>query len=88
MRLTTVLLHRGGPINPVPFIRFPKQARVVPLGTPTNIEDKDVLLHFPDKQWVVKNGGDEGWAIVGDAEGRRLAIEVSGQLPNASTLRS
>lgn len=77
MRWTAVFLQRGGPINTVPFIRFPKQARIVPLGTPTQNEEKDALLRFPDKQWIVNNGGDEGWAIVGDAEGRRLAIEVS-----------
>lgn len=75
MQCTRVLRHLA-PIAPIPYIRLPPKARVHPFGT-AKLEDKNALLKFPAEGWLVNEGGEEGWAIVGDAEGRRLAVEVS-----------
>ncbi len=64
----------GGPIKPVPLVRMPPSARVLPLGS---VGEDQALLRFPEPGWKVNEGGEEGWAIVGDSAGRRLAVEVS-----------
>lgn len=63
-------------IKAVPFVRLPPSARVFPLGTPSTASDESALLKFPSKGWTINDGGKEGWAILGDAEGRKLAVEV------------
>jgi len=59
-----------------PLVRLPPSARVFPLGV-AKLEDKNAILKFPEAGLTIRDGGDDGWAIVGDAEGRRLAVEVS-----------
>ncbi|BEI82756.1 hypothetical protein CcaverHIS002_0306240 [Cutaneotrichosporon cavernicola] len=65
----------GGPIKSIPLVRVPPSARVLPFGT-AKVEDKEALLRFPEGGWRINEGGEEGWAIVGDAPGRRLAVET------------
>lgn len=59
-----------------PHVQLPPAATVHPFGSAQAVEAKDALLRFPEAGWRVSDGGSEGWAIVGDAEGRRLAVEV------------
>lgn len=63
-------------IKPDPFVRLPPSAKVYALGTAANPTDDAALLRFPEQGWTVNDGGSEGWAIVGDSEGRKLAVDV------------
>ncbi|WVR07654.1 hypothetical protein IAU60_004696 [Kwoniella sp. DSM 27419] len=66
----------------LPLVRLPPNAVVHKFGTPTSAARSSGLLRFGDKGWTINAqtaaGGpkSEGWAIVGDAEGRRLAVET------------
>ncbi|TXT10882.1 hypothetical protein VHUM_02387 [Vanrija humicola] len=57
-------------------VQLPPAATVHPFGSAQAAEAKDALLRFPADGWRIGAGGSEGWAIVGDAEGRRLAVET------------
>ncbi|WOO82323.1 putative ABC transporter ATP-binding protein [Vanrija pseudolonga] len=59
-----------------PHVQLPPAATVHPFGSAQAAEAKDALLRFPEAGWRVSGDGSEGWAIVGDAEGRRLAVET------------
>lgn len=58
-----------------PYVRLPANAQVFPLGT-GRADASRALLRF-DAGWTIDGSNTEGWAIVGDSEGRRLAVEVS-----------
>ncbi|GMK56684.1 hypothetical protein CspeluHIS016_0305240 [Cutaneotrichosporon spelunceum] len=66
---------RGAPVKPTPLVHLAPSARVLPFGT-AKVEDKDALLRFPEAGWNINEDGEEGWAIVGDGPGRRLAVET------------
>ena len=65
----------------LPLVRLPSFASIYPLGAPTSISATSALLRFGEVGWTVnqgRSGGQhEGWAIVGDGEGRRATVEVS-----------
>ncbi|WVQ84610.1 hypothetical protein IAT38_006765 [Cryptococcus sp. DSM 104549] len=67
----------------LPLVRLPSQASVHRFGTPPSAPRSSALLRFPDKGWTINREADagaakrsEGWAIVGDADGRRAAVET------------
>lgn len=62
-----------------PLVHLPQKARVFPLGT-GKVDETKALLRFEDG-WVIDDTKKEGWAVVGDSEGRRLAVEVSSPVP-------
>jgi hypothetical protein len=79
MLWTAVRMTRGAPkMSFGPLVRLPPSARVFPLGTANVQDDKNALLRFPEQGLTIGDGGEEAWAVVGDAEGRRLITEVSG----------
>lgn len=70
----------------LPLVRLPPNAVSHRFGTPPTAPRSTALLRFPSSGWTIDtpNSSKQGWAIVGDAEGRRLAVEV-GHLPNSLT---
>ena len=76
--------------SPLSLVRIPPNASIHRFGTPTTAPRSSALLRFPVQGWTIDRQTDrtvpQGWAIVGDAEGRRLAVEVSDypmQIPKA-----
>lgn len=63
----------------LPLVRLPSKAVVHRFGAPTSAPPSSALLRFPAQGWTInrESAKPEGWAIVGDAEGRKLAVEVS-----------
>ena len=65
----------------LPLVRLPPCATVHKLGA-ASLTPSTALLRFGDKGWTIPHGSESkgssraGWAIVGDSEGRRLAVEV------------
>jgi hypothetical protein len=57
----------------LPLVRLPAKASVFRFGAVTS----PPVLRLGDEGWTIAKDGKTGWAIVGDAEGRRLAVEVS-----------
>lgn len=57
-----------------PLVQLPANAQVISFGTG---RAGDALLRFPAAGWAIDDAAAEGWAVVGDADGRRLAVEVS-----------
>lgn len=66
-------------VRRAPHVRLPANATVFPFGT-GRADATKALLRFPDEGWTIDDSNTEGWAIVGDSEGRRLAVEVSTSL--------
>lgn len=66
--------------NPLPLVKLPPSAAVYRFGTPHAAPTSTALLRFPSSGWTVdspESSCKQGWAIVGDVEGRRLAVEAS-----------
>ena len=64
----------------VPLVNLPPSAAIHRFGTPGSAARSSALLRFPPSGWTINRKEEvskQGWAIVGDAEGRRLAVEVS-----------
>ncbi|WWC72044.1 uncharacterized protein I206_106004 [Kwoniella pini CBS 10737] len=59
----------------LPLVRFPPNALIHRLGSP-NTSISTALLRFPEQGWTINKDNKEGWAIVGDSEGRKLAIDT------------
>ncbi|WWC64550.1 uncharacterized protein I303_107160 [Kwoniella dejecticola CBS 10117] len=63
----------------LPLVRFPPNALIHRLGSP-NTSKSTALLRFPERGWTINTNSEsnkkEGWAIVGDSEGRKLAVET------------
>jgi hypothetical protein len=62
-------------MSKLPLVRFPAQTTVHRFGAPSSANRASALLRF-DKGLTIPKEGRQGWAIVGDGEGRRLAVEV------------
>ncbi|ODN99033.1 hypothetical protein I350_07185 [Cryptococcus amylolentus CBS 6273] len=64
--------------NKLPLVRIPPQALVHRFGAPASAPRSSALLRFSDDGWTINRQvvKPEGWAIVGDAEGRKLAVET------------
>ncbi|KAK8853244.1 hypothetical protein IAR55_003946 [Kwoniella newhampshirensis] len=71
--------------KPLPLVRLPPNALVHRFGTPTSAPRSSALLRFSEQGWTISPSSTsssssqnktEGWAVVGDAEGRRLAVET------------
>lgn len=65
----------------LPLVRLPANAGIYRFGTPTPAPRSSAILRFPSKGWTIRHakgdgGAKQGWAVVGDAEGRRLAVEA------------
>jgi hypothetical protein len=58
----------------LPLVRFPAQTAVYRFGAKSSLRS-EAILRF-DKGLTIPREGRHGWAIVGDSEGRRLAVEV------------
>lgn len=77
MLWTAVRLARGAPKTmKASLVNLPASAQIYPLGA-ARLKDRDALLRFPKQGLTIRDGGEEGWAIVGDPAGRRLVVEVS-----------
>lgn len=59
----------------LPLVRFPARTAVYRFGASSNASRASALLRFEDGLTIPKEG-KQGWAIVGDGEGRRIAVEV------------
>jgi len=59
----------------LPLVRFPSRTAVYRFGAPATAARASALLRFEEGLTISKEGR-QGWAIVGDGEGRRLAVEV------------
>jgi hypothetical protein len=60
----------------LPLVRFPVRTSVHRFGAPSGASRSSALLRFDDGLTISREGR-QGLAIVGDGEGRRLAVEVS-----------
>ena len=62
----------------LPLVRLPSSTAIFKLGTPTTASRHEALLRFPSEGWTVDQevSKGQGWAIVGDAEGRKAVVEV------------
>jgi len=60
----------------LPYVRIPAKSAVYRFGTPVTALDSQALLRFDKSGWTVDRNSEEGWAVVGDSEGRRLVVEV------------
>lgn len=58
------------------LVRLPAQTAIHRFGSPAHASRSSALLRF-DQGLTIPRDGQQGWAIVGDGEGRRLAVEVS-----------
>ena len=63
----------------LPLVRIPASTSVHRLGT-SSLAPTSAVLRFGQTGWTIPRSsakdGRQGWAIVGDAEGRRLMVEV------------
>ncbi|WRT70198.1 uncharacterized protein IL334_007192 [Kwoniella shivajii] len=59
----------------LPLVKFPPKTLIHRFGS-SNTSPSTALLRFPIQGWTINRSQKEGWAIVGDAEGRRLAVET------------
>jgi hypothetical protein len=59
----------------LPLVRFPANTAVYRFGARSDAARSEAILRF-DKGLTIPKTGKSGWAIVGDGEGRRLAVEV------------
>jgi hypothetical protein len=67
-------------IRHLPLVRLPPFAAIHRFGTPISAPRSAALLRFPQQGWTINQPLDvkaEGWAIVGDAEGRKHIVEVT-----------
>jgi hypothetical protein len=69
-------------MSTLPLVRFPARTAVFRFGAPSTASRASALLRFEEGLTIPKEG-KQGWAIVGDGDGRRLAVEVSQQLSKA-----
>jgi hypothetical protein len=62
----------------LPLVRLPPNATIHRFGSPSTEAPSSALLRFPAQGWQITRDRVKppGWAIVGDAEGRRFAVEV------------
>jgi hypothetical protein len=74
---TTLTQSQG--MSTLPLVRFPARTAVYRFGAPATASRGNALLRFEQGLTIPKEGR-QGWAIVGDGEGRRLAVEVSHSL--------
>jgi len=58
----------------LPLVRFPAQTAVYRFGA-KSLARSEAILRF-DEGLTIPREGRHGWAVVGDSEGRRLAVEV------------
>lgn len=80
--ISSTLLHTISRMTRLPLVRIPGGTTIYRLGA-GNLDARSALLRFGQKGWTISQSTvdssgrtTEGWAIVGDAEGRRLAVEV------------
>lgn len=63
----------------LPLVRIPASTSVHRLGA-SSLAPASAVLRFGQTGWTIPRSsakdGRQGWAIVGDAEGRRLMVEV------------
>ncbi|WVQ66959.1 uncharacterized protein L199_005150 [Kwoniella botswanensis] len=59
----------------LPLVRLPSNALIHRFGSP-NTSSANALLRFPSQGWTINRSKREGWAVVGDSEGRKLAVET------------
>ncbi|WWC94911.1 hypothetical protein V866_001763 [Kwoniella sp. B9012] len=59
----------------LPLVRLPSNALIHRFGSP-NTSSANALLRFPSQGWTINRSNREGWAVVGDSEGRKLAVET------------
>ena len=59
----------------LPLVHLPSRTAIHRFGTPSTAPRSSALLRFEQGLTIPKDGR-QGWAIVGDGEGRRLAVEV------------
>ncbi|WVW86198.1 hypothetical protein I302_108240 [Kwoniella bestiolae CBS 10118] len=59
----------------LPLVKLPSNALIHRLGSSTPTPST-ALLRFPSKGWTIDKSKKEGWAVVGDSEGRKLAVET------------
>lgn len=70
----------------LPLVRIPAATSVHRLGT-SSLAPSSAILQFGQQGWTIPRSARQdgrqrqGWAIVGDAEGRRLMVEVSLERP-------
>ncbi|CAD6577152.1 MAG: hypothetical protein TREMPRED_001871 [Tremellales sp. Tagirdzhanova-0007] len=62
----------------LPLVRLPPNTTVHRFGTPVITSNPSPLLRFPEQGWEITRVPRDarGWAILGDAEGRRLIVET------------
>ncbi|KAK4684046.1 hypothetical protein P7C73_g6157, partial [Tremellales sp. Uapishka_1] len=61
----------------LPLVRLPANATIHRFGTPNPSPASSALLRFGKEGWTIRRDtSKEGWAIVGDAEGRKLAVDT------------
>ncbi|KAK6909386.1 hypothetical protein I203_103403 [Kwoniella mangroviensis CBS 8507] len=61
--------------KPLPLVKLPSNALIHRFGSP-NTSSTNALLRFPTQGWTINKSKKEGWAVVGDSEGRKLAVET------------
>ncbi len=63
----------------LPLVRLPPKATIHRFGTPSTAPRSSALLRFPEQGWEITRDPEKprGCAIVGDAQGRRLVVEVT-----------
>ncbi|EIW72011.1 hypothetical protein TREMEDRAFT_25255 [Tremella mesenterica DSM 1558] len=59
----------------LPLVRLLPHAGVYRYGTPTT-SPSAAILRLADKGWTISQAPKEGWAVVGDTDGRKLAVET------------
>jgi hypothetical protein len=70
--------------SPLPLVRLPANAAIHRFGTPTSAPRSSALLRLGQEGWTIDQQAGvpkQGWAIVGDAEGRRLAVDARASSP-------
>lgn len=74
------------PPSSLPLVKLPPKAVVHRFGAPTSAPSS-ALLRFPAQGWTInkESAKPEGWAIVGDADGRKLAVEVRHSVLSSAT---
>lgn len=69
----------------LPLVRIPAQSAIHKYGASANPPRAQSLLRFNERGWTINpvNGAEagskkkpEGWAVLGDGEGRRRIVEV------------
>jgi len=59
----------------LPLVKIPSNATIHRFGSPST-SVASAILRFPKEGWTIPRSERAGWAVVGDGEGRRLAVEV------------